>query len=88
MNKERSIPRLNFYRIEGLHKNASNKIFQINIVREFRLHDIHQGSCDGTFKSFPKCGRPLGVRFRKLYRNKLFIADAYHGLYELDIITG
>lgn len=32
-----------------------------------------------------ECGRPLGVRWRD---GKLYILDAYHGLFELDVKKG
>lgn len=32
-----------------------------------------------------KCGRPLGVKWRG---GKLYILDAYHGLFELDVANG
>lgn len=32
-----------------------------------------------------ECGRPLGVKWR---RGKLYILDAYHGLFELDVAKG
>lgn len=32
-----------------------------------------------------KCGRPLGVKWRQ---GKLYILDAYHGLFELDVTNG
>jgi hypothetical protein len=35
----------------------------------------------------PKCGRPLGFRLNK-EKNTLYLADAYHGLYEINLDSG
>lgn len=32
------------------------------------------------------CGRPLGLRFNK--RGELFVADAYYGIFKVDVKTG
>lgn len=45
-------------------------------------------ACDGSYYSFPKCGRPLGVRFHHEDDNLLLVADAYYGLYEVDLRNG
>lgn len=36
----------------------------------------------------PICGRPLGMRFRKLNPDLLLVADSYFGIYEIDVISG
>lgn len=38
-----------------------------------------------TLEDEKECGRPLGVRW---HDGKLYILDAYHGLFELDVKTG
>lgn len=38
-----------------------------------------------TLKDEKECGRPLGIRWRA---GKLYILDAYHGLFELDVKKG
>lgn len=38
-----------------------------------------------TLQDERECGRPLGVRWRA---GKLYILDAYHGLFELDVAKG
>lgn len=58
------------------------------IIREFRLRDKPAIACDGSYDSFPVCGRPLGIRFAKDEDNTLIVIDAYYGIYELDISTG
>jgi len=42
------------------------------------------GDCDGTYKA--RCARPMGLRFNT--QGKLLVADAYNGLYEVDVDTG
>lgn len=32
------------------------------------------------------CGRPLGLKFNK--NGELFVADAYYGIFKLDVTTG
>ncbi|XP_055945476.1 adipocyte plasma membrane-associated protein-like isoform X2 [Argiope bruennichi] len=41
--------------------------------------------CEGIFEEHI-CGRPLGMTFNK--EGRLFVADAYHGLFSIDINTG
>lgn len=38
-----------------------------------------------TLDDEKECGRPLGVKWRG---GKLYILDAYHGLFELDVASG
>ncbi|GMT24930.1 hypothetical protein PFISCL1PPCAC_16227, partial [Pristionchus fissidentatus] len=40
--------------------------------------------CDGSYKSFTKCGRPLGIRFSPT--GTLLVVDAYLGLHEIDLV--
>ena len=35
----------------------------------------------------PKCGRPLGLRLVK-ETNTLYVADAFYGIFKVDILTG
>jgi len=43
------------------------------------------GSCDPPWDE-EKCGRPLGMRFAK--NGKLIVADAYHGIFSVDVDKG
>ncbi|VDK61802.1 unnamed protein product [Anisakis simplex] len=61
--------------------------YGMEIVHKFEPINDVQG-CDGSYLMQPLCGRPLGLRFRKHNTNVLLVADAYHGLYELDIRDG
>lgn len=38
-----------------------------------------------TLEDEKRCGRPLGVKFRN---GRLYVLDAYHGLFELDVAGG
>uniref|UniRef100_A0A914X8H6 Adipocyte plasma membrane-associated protein n=1 Tax=Plectus sambesii TaxID=2011161 RepID=A0A914X8H6_9BILA len=58
------------------------------ILREFRLRDKPSITCNGSYDSFPVCGRPLGIRFAKDEDTTLIVIDAYFGIYEVDISTG
>lgn len=40
----------------------------------------------GNFEDEPTCGRPLGLRFNK--DGYLIVADAYLGLYKVDVDSG
>ncbi|KAJ6628657.1 Adipocyte plasma membrane-associated protein, partial [Pseudolycoriella hygida] len=44
---------------------------------------IGDGNCD-TLWDLEKCGRPLGLRFNS--EGKLYVVDAYHGLYVIESI--
>ncbi|KAF8373373.1 hypothetical protein PRIPAC_79802 [Pristionchus pacificus] len=52
------------------------------ILRAVRL--TNASDCDGSYKSFPKCGRPLGIRFSP--SGSLLVVDAYLGLFEIDLV--
>uniref|UniRef100_A0A9J2P893 Adipocyte plasma membrane-associated protein n=1 Tax=Ascaris lumbricoides TaxID=6252 RepID=A0A9J2P893_ASCLU len=49
---------------------------------------INTSLCDGSYSMQPICGRPLGMRFRKLNPDLLLVADSYFGIYEIDVISG
>ncbi len=61
------------------------------IIQRYRLYNATTTTiCDRSFNSFVICGRPLGLRFRKnhRFRNRLIIADAYFGIFELNVENG
>ncbi|VDD88832.1 unnamed protein product [Enterobius vermicularis] len=52
------------------------------------LFKLISNNCSGSYSDALQCGRPLGLRFRKNKADYLLIADAYHGLYEFNVVTG
>lgn len=63
------------------------RIIQIKngaVIHEVRLG---KGPC-GTFDTEPTCGRPLGIRWSSSKKKTLIVADAYLGLYDVDLVSG
>ncbi|MFH4973406.1 hypothetical protein AB6A40_000115 [Gnathostoma spinigerum] len=58
------------------------------ITRKFYLHDKMQSVKCGTYEASVKCGRPLGVRLLPNNSDILIVADAYYGIFELNVING
>ncbi|VDM98976.1 unnamed protein product [Thelazia callipaeda] len=44
-------------------------------------------SCDGSYHTFSVCGRPLGIRFHPQDANLMIVADAYHGIFGVQLET-
>lgn len=57
------------------------------MVKDFKLfaRTEYDSTCDGSYHSLPKCGRPLGMRFSQKNPDLLLIADAYYGFFEANI---
>ncbi|NWI14827.1 APMAP protein, partial [Crypturellus soui] len=64
---------------------ADGKILKIKDGELQTIARIGHGPC-GKPEDEPTCGRPLGIRVGP--NNTLFVADAYHGLYEINPDTG
>ncbi|NWI98939.1 APMAP protein, partial [Crypturellus undulatus] len=64
---------------------ADGKILKIEDGELQTIARIGHGPC-GKPEDEPTCGRPLGIRVGP--NNTLFVADAYHGLYEINPDTG
>ena len=58
-------------------------IYKLNT--EFRILILIQD--DLSMGSKPECGRPMGIRFKKK-TNILYVADAYNGIYKIDLDKG
>ncbi|KHN78425.1 Adipocyte plasma membrane-associated protein [Toxocara canis] len=62
---------------------------KISVYRTYRLNtEADSSRCDGSYSMQPICGRPLGMRFRKQNSDLLLVADAYYGIYEIDVTNG
>ncbi|KAM8810301.1 adipocyte plasma membrane-associated protein isoform 1-T1 [Eudromia elegans] len=64
---------------------ADGKIVKIEDGEIQTIARIGHGPC-GKWEDEPTCGRPLGIRVGP--NNTLFVADAYHGLFEINPDTG
>ncbi|KAM8810302.1 adipocyte plasma membrane-associated protein isoform 2-T2 [Eudromia elegans] len=60
---------------------ADGKIVKIEDGEIQTIARIGHGPC-GKWEDEPTCGRPLGIRVGP--NNTLFVADAYHGLFEIN----
>ncbi|XP_025897505.1 adipocyte plasma membrane-associated protein isoform X2 [Nothoprocta perdicaria] len=60
---------------------ADGKILKIEDGELQTIARTGHGPC-GRWEDEPTCGRPLGIRVGP--NNTLFVADAYHGLYEIN----
>ncbi|VDL64024.1 unnamed protein product [Nippostrongylus brasiliensis] len=67
----------------GLYDGRVVHIRDGKIVKEVRF--TKQKNC-GNFKAEPICGRPLGIR--RLNQKELVVADAYLGIYIVDMKAG
>uniref|UniRef100_A0A8R1I3Y8 Adipocyte plasma membrane-associated protein n=1 Tax=Caenorhabditis japonica TaxID=281687 RepID=A0A8R1I3Y8_CAEJA len=59
-------------------KDGKEKIGQAVRLAQGESED----ECDGSYKSMPRCGRPLGLRISEI--GELIIADAYLGLFAIN----
>lgn len=64
----------------GLICEIEIKNDEAKIVSALRL--TNAVDCDGSYSSFPKCGRPLGLRFAE--DGTLVVVDAYLGLFSIN----
>lgn len=64
----------------GLHGGYVVKVEENRIVPIVKFGQ----KCDGIWQEH-KCGRPLGLKFN--HKGELFVADAYYGIFKVDITT-
>lgn len=64
----------------GLHGGYVVKVEEDHLVPIIKFGQ----KCDGIWQE-AKCGRPLGLRFNQ--KGDLFVADAYYGIFKVDIAT-
>lgn len=60
----------------------------IKITKDHITHVAKFGQpCEGIYEE-AKCGRPLGLAFDTINNNNLIVADAYYGIWQVDITNG
>lgn len=64
---------------------ATGEIVRIHDNKIELVTQIGDPSCEGKWEE-DRCGRPLGMRFDK--QGNLYVADAYYGIYKIDVKSG